>query len=57
MLIVDHNLISSIMHTQRNNFGAFTSFCLITDEPGYNDMCLYGTSSITSDVLWYQLIR
>jgi hypothetical protein len=25
-------------------------------EPGYNDICLYDTSSIASDILWYQLI-
>ena len=25
-----------------------------TVEPGYNDICLYDTSSITSDILWYQ---
>jgi hypothetical protein len=28
-----------------------------TVEPGYNDIGLYDTSSITSDILWYQLIR
>jgi len=27
-----------------------------TDEPGYNDIGLYDTSSIPSDILWYQLI-
>jgi hypothetical protein len=26
-----------------------------TAEPGYNDICLCDTSSITSDILWYQL--
>jgi hypothetical protein len=31
-------------------------FHLITVEPGYNDIGLYDTSSITSDILWYQLI-
>jgi hypothetical protein len=25
-------------------------------EPGYNDIGLYDTSSIASDILWYQLI-
>jgi hypothetical protein len=25
-------------------------------EPGYNDIGLYDTSPITSDILWYQLI-
>ena len=25
-------------------------------EPGYNDICLYDTSSIASDILWYLLI-
>jgi len=25
-------------------------------EPGYNDIDLYDTSSITSDILWYQTI-
>jgi hypothetical protein len=25
-------------------------------EPGYNDIGLHDTSSITSDILWYQLI-
>jgi hypothetical protein len=30
---------------------------LNTVEPGYNDMGLYHTSSIVSDVLWYQSIR
>jgi len=29
---------------------------LITVEPDYNDIGLYNTSPITSDVLWYQLI-
>jgi hypothetical protein len=28
-----------------------------TVEPGYNDIGLYETSPITSDILWYQLIR
>ena len=27
-----------------------------TVEPGYNDIGLYDTSPITSDILWYQLI-
>jgi len=27
-----------------------------TVEPGYNDIGLCDTSSITSDILWYQLI-
>jgi len=27
-----------------------------TVEPGYNDIGLGNTSSITSDILWYQLI-
>jgi hypothetical protein len=27
-----------------------------TVEPGYNDIGLSDTSSITSDILWYQLI-
>jgi hypothetical protein len=27
-----------------------------TVEPGYNDIGLYDTSSITSRILWYQLI-
>jgi hypothetical protein len=26
-------------------------------EPGYNDIGFYVTSSIASDILWYQLIR
>jgi len=26
-------------------------------EPGYNDVGLYDTSPITSDILWYRLIR
>jgi hypothetical protein len=28
-----------------------------TAEPGYNDNGLYDTSPITSELLWYQLIR
>jgi hypothetical protein len=28
-----------------------------TVEPGYNDIGLYDTSLIESDILWYQLIR
>ena len=27
-----------------------------TVEPGYNDIGLYDTTSIASDILWYQLI-
>jgi len=27
-----------------------------TIEPGYYDIGVYNTSSITSDILWYQLI-
>jgi hypothetical protein len=27
-----------------------------TENPGYNDIGLYDTSSIASDILWYQLI-
>jgi hypothetical protein len=27
-----------------------------TVEPGYNDIDLYDTSPITSDIVWYQLI-
>jgi hypothetical protein len=30
---------------------------MITVEPGYNDIGLYDTSLIESDILWYQLIR
>jgi hypothetical protein len=26
-------------------------------KPGYNDVGLYDTSSIETDILWYQLIR
>jgi hypothetical protein len=29
---------------------------LYTVEPAYNDIGLYDTSSIASDILWYQLI-
>jgi hypothetical protein len=36
-------------------FIAFMSL-IIAVEPGYNDIGLYDTSSITSDILWYQLI-
>ena len=34
------------------------SFTLFHDtvELGYNDISLSGTSSITSDILWYQLL-
>jgi hypothetical protein len=40
------------------DYGQLTSICTqITVEPGYNDIGLYDTSSITSDILWYQLIR
>jgi hypothetical protein len=28
-----------------------------TVEPGYNDIALYDTSPIASDILWYQLIH
>jgi hypothetical protein len=28
----------------------------ITVEPGYNDIGLYNTSFMASDILWYQLI-
>jgi len=27
-----------------------------TDEPGYNDIGLCNTSSIATDILWYQLV-
>jgi hypothetical protein len=45
--------------TVNNHFTVNTS-CpeeVITVEPRYNDICLYDTSSIASDILWYQLIR
>jgi len=29
---------------------------LYTVEPGYNDIDLYDTSYIASDIVWYQLI-
>jgi hypothetical protein len=29
---------------------------IVTVEPGYNDIGLFDTSSITSHILWYQLI-
>ena len=29
----------------------------MTVEPGYNDIGLYDTPHITSDILWYKLIR
>ena len=29
---------------------------LNTVEPGYNDIVLYYTSSISSDILWYQFL-
>ena len=57
MLIVDHTFMNSVIYTQHNNFGAFTSVCLIKVEAAYDDMRLHGTSPITSDILWYQLIR
>jgi hypothetical protein len=31
--------------------------CLYTVEPGYNDIDLYDTALIESDILWYKLIR
>jgi hypothetical protein len=35
----------------------FKTLALIsTVEPGYNDIGLYDTSPIASDVLWYQLL-
>jgi hypothetical protein len=33
------------------------STAVITVEPGYNDIVLYDTPPIASDILWYQLIR
>jgi len=33
-----------------------TSLTCKYSRPGYNDIGLCGTSSITSDILWYQLI-
>jgi hypothetical protein len=30
--------------------------CTHTVEPGYNDIGLCDTSSVASDILWYQLI-
>jgi hypothetical protein len=32
------------------------AYVVHTVEPGYNDINLYDTSLIESDVLWYQLI-
>jgi hypothetical protein len=32
------------------------SFAKNTVQPGYNDIGLYDTSSIASDILWYQLV-
>jgi hypothetical protein len=29
---------------------------VVTAEPGYNDIGLYDTSRIASDILWYQWI-
>jgi hypothetical protein len=45
---------SSIREVVRNNHEIFLD--KYTVEPGYNDIGLCDTSSITSYVLWYQLI-
>jgi hypothetical protein len=34
-----------------------TGLYICTVEPSYNDIGLYDTSPIASDILWYQLIR
>jgi hypothetical protein len=34
----------------------FLRLHVYTVEPGYSDISLYNTSSIASDILWYQLI-
>jgi hypothetical protein len=34
----------------------FSCVYLYTVEPAYNDIGLYDTSFIVSDILWYQLI-
>jgi hypothetical protein len=44
---------SHILHKRVNEF---LPYFLYTVEPVYNDIGLYGTSSIMSDILCYQLI-
>jgi hypothetical protein len=38
------------------NLNASMRIAPCTVEPSYKDIGLYDTSSITSDILWYQLI-
>jgi hypothetical protein len=47
---------------QPSRYADYTMQCFLeviqnTVEPGYNDIGLCDTSSIASDILWYQLIR
>ena len=42
-------------HKEYRESLSFYVVCAV--EPGYNDICLYDTPPITSDIFWYQLIR
>jgi hypothetical protein len=37
-------------------YTVYTHMLIYTVEPGYNDIGLYDTSTIASDILWYKLI-
>ena len=55
------NMRGGIVRLQSKNKSSKIIFLKVgkinTVEPGYNDIGLYDTSPITSDILWYQLIR
>jgi hypothetical protein len=55
------NMRGGIVRLQSKNKNSKIIFLKVgkinTVEPGYNDIGLYDTSPITSDILWYQLIR
>jgi hypothetical protein len=45
-----------ILQYSMDGKGNWKNDILNTVEPGYNDIGLYGTSSIVSYILWYRLI-
>ena len=50
-----HYKFKPINNIQGNIFFRIT-LNIIRDEPGFNDIGFIDTSSIASDILWYQLI-
>ena len=55
-----HGLVVCPIQCSSSRYSALVSVYIYihvyTVEPGYNDIALSNTSTVSSDILWYQLI-